>query len=122
MAFTAEDIEDLESTAGEIEELDPRAEKKRIFQELLAKLRRLRPSILRMNPEQLAQTMQLFDDAERIGCELSLATFFKRAWPHIDTNEFCGNWHIDLIAEEAEKLTTVGKVVEYLKSKGFDKE
>ena len=24
--------------------------------------------------------------------------------------------------EEAEKLTTVGKVVEYLKSKGFDKE
>ena len=24
--------------------------------------------------------------------------------------------------EEAEKLTTVGKVIEYLKSKGFDKE
>ena len=106
MAFTAEDIEDLESAAGGIEDPDPRAEKKRIFRELLAKLRRLRPAILRMSPEQLAQTMQLFDDAERMGCELSLATFFKRAWPHMDTSTYQHNWHIDIIAEEAEKLTT----------------
>lgn len=94
---------------GEIpieDELTPREIKKREFQKTKKKIRRLRNLTAQMTNEDMLEYQQLLDDAERLGCELSLATFFKCAWQHMDPAPYQHNWHIDITAAAAEKLLT----------------
>jgi predicted phage terminase large subunit-like protein len=106
--FTKEDIDDLvdETTFLEEEELTPREERKIEFRNTIERLYKLQKILHLLEPEDRAAALELFDSAERVACELSLATFFKMAWPHMDTAEYKHNWHIDVIADAAEKLIT----------------
>lgn len=86
--------------------LTPRELKKIKFKQTLKTLKKLQKNLKRMAPEQQMQAMGLFESAERMGCELSLATFFRCAWPHMDPAPYQHNWHIDTTAAAAEKLIT----------------
>lgn len=88
------------------EELSPRARKKLEFKQTLKHLDTLARSLPRLSREDQIAAQSLFDAAEKTGCELSLATFFRCAWPHMDPAPYQHNWHIDIIAAEAEKLVT----------------
>jgi len=95
-----------EVSLADEEELSPRELKKLKFEETGKLLKRLALRVPSLEPEQQALAQQTFDWAEKTACELSLATFFRRAWPSIDTSTYKHNWHIDLVAEWAEKLVT----------------
>lgn len=88
------------------EELSLREKQKIQFKETLKVLNRVAKKIPEMTPEQREQAQRMFDEAERIGCELSLSTFFKRAWTSLDSSPYQHNWHVDLVSAEAEKLVT----------------
>lgn len=87
-------------------DLSPRELKKIELAKTIAAMRKIAPNLVRLSPEKQAAYQQLLDQVEKLGCELSLAAFFKRAWPSFDTSPYKHNWHIDVIAKEAEKLVT----------------
>lgn len=100
----AEDESDL--IGEDPSELTPRELKKIQFKKTVKVLQKLAKNLPRLSSEDQAEAMRMFDQAEKLGCELSLATFFKCAWSSIDSSPYKHNWHIDLIAAEAEKLIT----------------
>ena len=97
-----EDYSDL--VEEDEEELSPREIRKLEFEDtkrVLQKLALLVPSMTDVEREEYAR---MLDDAERVACELSLAVFFRSAWPHMDTAAYNHNWHFDIISDEVEKL------------------
>lgn len=38
-------------------------------------------------------------------CEEDLYTFFEQAWPHFDSVEFMGNWHLEVLCHHLERVT-----------------
>lgn len=99
-----EDYDDLIGASPD--DLSPRELKKLKFKTTLKLLSKLQKRVHKMSYEQRVEYSQMLDDAERLGCELSLATFFKRAWPHMDPAPYQHNWHIDATAAAAERLIT----------------
>lgn len=94
-----------EDLIGENPENLTRREIRKIkFASSLATLKKLAESIPRLSKEDRGNAMKLFDDAEKLGCELSFVTFFKCAWQHMDTAPYKHNWHVDIISEKAEDL------------------
>lgn len=87
-------------------ELSPRELRRYHHTELKKLLRALADKIPMMSREDQAETMRMVDHAEREGCELSLGTFYKCAWTHLDPAPYKHNWHIDATAEQAERLVT----------------
>lgn len=109
MSALGEDLveEELDDLIGDDPaDLTPRELKKIKFKKTLKVLRKLQQNMKRLPREEQLQAMELFEAAEKLGCELSLATFFRCAWSSLDSSPYSHNWHIDIIAAEAEKLIT----------------
>lgn len=105
--FTTSDIDRIvEDLEDEKDELSPREVKKLKLKQAAGQLYRLAKLLPHMSDEDKLAALKMFDDAEKTACELSLATFFRCAWSHMDTAEYQHNWHIDVIAEKAEQLVT----------------
>jgi predicted phage terminase large subunit-like protein len=102
-----DDIDDLIDDDEEfVEELTLRERRRLKLKETIPLLEKLARALPRMERYAQAQAMKLFDDAEKTACELSLATFYKCAWPHLDPAPYKHNWHVDATAEQAERLIT----------------
>ena len=98
-------VENLED-GDFFEGMTPRQIKRHKFQQTLKDLKKLASALPRLNAADRSAAMKIFEDAEKTGCELSLATFYKCAWPHLDPAPYKHNWHVDATAEQAEKLIT----------------
>lgn len=86
--------------------MTPRERQKIELKKAYKDLRRLSKELPRLSRDKQMEAMVLFDEAEKLACELSLSTFFRRAWHAIDPAPYKHNWHIDLTAQAAEKLVT----------------
>lgn len=105
--FGVADVDRLVDEESEDEfELSPRQLKKIAFKATIQHLYKLAAHLPTMELEDRMAALKMFDDAEKTACELSLAVFFRCAWPHMDTADYNHNWHIDVIAEKAEQLVT----------------
>ena len=88
------------------EEETPRQRKRRQLSDALPRLKRLAARLPDLEPAERTIALKMFDDAEKLGCELNFATFFKCAWRHLDPADFQDNWHIHEIAAAAERIVT----------------
>lgn len=88
------------------EEETPRQKKRRQLAEALPMLQELAKNLPRLSLAERREALKMFDDAEKLGCELSLATFYKCAWQQLDPAPYKHNWHIDATAQKAEQLIT----------------
>lgn len=95
-----------ESDLIDEDEETPRERKRRQLAEALPRLNQLVPLIPKMATVDRLKAMKMIEDAEKLGCELSFATFFKCAWRHLDPAEYVDNWHIHEIADAAERIVT----------------
>lgn len=87
-------------------ELTPRELARFHYKKSLIELEKLSKVFPQLERSDQAAAVKLFDDAERTGCELSLAVFYKCAWHALDPADYKHNWHIDATAEQAERLIT----------------
>lgn len=85
-------------------ELTPRELARFHYKKSLIELEKLSKVFPQLERSDQAAAVKLFDDAERTGCELSLAVFYKCVWPYLDPAPYKHNWHIDATAMQAEKL------------------
>jgi predicted phage terminase large subunit-like protein len=104
-------ISDLEDFSDLIddedgEQLTDREIRKLALKDMVRSLRILATKTAKMTEAERIDFHQMLEEAERIACELSLAVFFKCAWPHMDPAPYQHNWHIDITAAAAEKLIT----------------
>lgn len=84
----------------------PREVRRHEFKILCKNLEKLARTLPQLPVEDQAAAQKLFDEAERVGCELNLAAFYRSCWPYLDTAPYKHNWHIDATAAQAEKLIT----------------
>lgn len=84
----------------------PRERQRRQLAGALPRLQELAAKLPKLEVADRTRALKMFDDAEKLGCELSLATFYKCAWKHLDPAPYKHNWHVDATAAKAEQLIT----------------